>query len=62
MAEGLAAKTGSDICISITGVAGPDDLGPERPAGLAYIGVHYKGRTDVVEYRGRNICQTWCLR
>lgn len=55
MVEGLAAKTGSDICISITGIAGPEDLSPERPAGLAYIGVCRKGKTEVVEFRGRNI-------
>ncbi len=55
MVEGLAEKTGSDLCISITGIAGPDDLSPEKPAGLAYIGVRYQGKTDVIEFRGRNI-------
>ena len=55
MVEGLAEKTGSDICVSITGVAGPDDLSPERPAGLAYIGVRWQGKTTVIEFRGRNI-------
>lgn len=55
MVDGLAAKTRSDLCISITGVAGPDDLSPEKPAGLAYIGLRYKGETWVVETRHRNV-------
>ncbi len=49
MAEGLFSKTGSDICISVTGVAGPEDLSPDKPAGLAYIGISYKGETRAVE-------------
>ena len=50
MAEGLAKKTGSDICISVTGVAGPDDIDEARPAGLAYCGITYKGETKVVKF------------
>ena len=49
MAEGLYKKTGSDICISVTGVAGPDDIDENRPAGLAYCGITYKGETKVVK-------------
>ena len=48
MAEGLAEKTRCDVCVSITGVAGPDDLSPLKPAGLAYIGLRYKGKTSVI--------------
>ena len=33
MAEGLAKKTGSDICVSVTGVAGPDPS-EGKPVGL----------------------------
>ena len=55
MAEGLAAKTGSDLCISITGIAGPEDLSPEKPAGLAWIGITWQGRTEVAEFRQRNV-------
>ena len=54
MAEGLKKKTGSDICISITGVAGPDDLSPDKPAGLAYIGISYMGKTECVEVKRRS--------
>ena len=55
MVCGLAKKTGSDLCLSITGVAGPDDLGPDKPAGLAYIGLWYQGKAAVAEFRQRNI-------
>ena len=52
MALGLYEKTGSDICISSTGVAGPgSNMGPkgEVPAGNMYIGVCYKGEVHVRE-------------
>lgn len=52
MAEGLAERTGSDLCISVTGVAGPEDLSPEKPAGFAYIGLSVKGGpAEVFVYR-----------
>ncbi len=42
MAAGLAQKTGSDICVSVTGIAGPDGGTEEKPVGLVYIGISYK--------------------
>ena len=47
MAEAVYAKTRSDVCVSVTGVAGPDFC--KKPPGLIYIGVHYKGNTEVFE-------------
>ena len=47
MAEGLAAKTGSDICISVTGVAGPSGGTEEHPVGQYFCGCTYKGKTIV---------------
>ena len=45
MAEALKKHTEADICISVTGYAGPD-ADPGRDAGEAYIGYVYK------EYKG----------
>lgn len=49
MAEGLYKISGSDLCISITGVAGPDkdDLG--NPVGLVYLGICDGKNTNVQE-------------
>lgn len=43
MAEGLHRVSGSDVCIAVTGIAGPDGGSEEKPVGLVYIGLHYKG-------------------
>ena len=59
MVEGLRAKTGSDLCIAITGVAGPEDIDEARPAGLAYIGLNYKGETTVTRVWHRNNGRFW---
>lgn len=54
MVLGLKEKTGSDICISVTGVAGPDDIG-DNPAGHIFIGISFDGVTDIKEvYTHRN--------
>lgn len=50
MVRGLAAKTGSDLCISVTGIAGPGGGSEEKPVGLAYIGLSYKGEVKVVKH------------
>lgn len=42
MAEGVLKATGSDIGISITGIAGPDGGSDEKPVGMVYIGVAEK--------------------
>ena len=41
MAEGLKKITKSDLCISITGIAGPGGGTTEKPVGLVYIGFSY---------------------
>ena len=39
MAEGIRAKTGSDLAISTTGIAGPDGGSDQKPVGLVFIGI-----------------------
>ena len=53
MAEGLAKKTGSDLCVSVTGVAGPDPS-EGKPVGLIYIGLTYQGQTKVTQVQHHN--------
>ena len=59
MAEGLKEKTGSDLCISVTGIAGPDGGTEEKPVGLVYIGISYEGRTEAVKCQYRNVNRRW---
>ena len=47
MAQGALKAASADISISFTGVAGPDGGTQEKPVGLTYIGLCYKGRTEV---------------
>jgi nicotinamide-nucleotide amidase len=50
MAEAVCGVFGSDLGLSVTGIAGPNAEGP-KPVGLTYIGAHFRGRTIVREYR-----------
>lgn len=54
MAIGSSKKTGADIGISTTGIAGPGGGTKEKPVGLAYISVYYKGQvhTRKLNYPG----------
>lgn len=48
LAENVQKLVNSDIGISFTGVAGPDEL-EGHPAGTVYIGIAVKGKPTVVE-------------
>lgn len=50
MVRGVKALFGSDIALSVTGIAGPGAQGP-KPAGLTYVGVAFEGRVEVREFR-----------
>jgi nicotinamide-nucleotide amidase len=47
MAEGLYEKTGADVCLVTTGIAGPTGGSEEKPVGLVYIGIGVKGNVSV---------------
>ena len=47
MAEGLMQKTGCDIALCTTGIAGPTGGTKEKPVGLCYIACRFKGQTIV---------------
>lgn len=51
MAEGIRNKTGSDIGISVTGLAGPGGATVSKPVGLVYIGFSDKENTYFKELR-----------
>ncbi len=49
MANNLYKKTISDITISITGIAGPTGGTKDKPIGLVYFGINYKGDTKTYQ-------------
>ena len=50
MAEGVRKVIGSDLGISVTGLAGPDGDGSGKPVGLVYIGAADGNQTIVQEF------------
>lgn len=47
MANGMLAKSGADISLSITGIAGPDGGSPDKPVGTVYMGLATADQTFV---------------
>ena len=50
MAKNGAFITGSDICVSVTGLAGPGGGTEEKPVGLVYIACAYQNEVRVKEF------------
>ena len=53
MAEGVARISGTDIGLSVTGIAGPEGGSAEQPVGLVYIGINLTGTTKVQQFNIR---------
>lgn len=50
MALGIAKRCGADISVVTTGIAGPGGGTDEKPVGLVYIGLYYKGNVETFRY------------
>ena len=59
MAEGLAQVSGSDVCISVTGIAGPGGGTPEKPVGTVYMAVVYRDQTHVIQAPTVNVDRSY---
>lgn len=59
MAEGLKRVSGSRLCISVTGIAGPEGGSEEKPVGLVYICAILDDRQVCEEIRMRNVSRKW---
>ncbi|WP_101875339.1 competence/damage-inducible protein A [Lachnoclostridium edouardi] len=51
MAMGGVLATDSDVCVAITGLAGPDGGTDEKPVGLVYIACYMKDKVWVEHYQ-----------
>jgi nicotinamide-nucleotide amidase len=54
MAEGIRIRTGADIGLAVTGIAGPTGATESKPAGLVYIALSDGNTTECIEknFRG----------
>jgi len=50
MVEGVFNKTGSDVCLAVTGIAGPSGGTESKPVGLVYIGVKIKDQIKIKKF------------
>jgi PncC family amidohydrolase len=47
MAGGGRTRTGADLAVAVTGIAGPDGGSPAKPVGLTYVAVADASGVDV---------------
>lgn len=72
MVKGLKTISGSDICISTTGIAGPTGGTDKKPVGLVYCGfyifdkiyieeIFLKGNRDLIRKQTANFCLKYLI-
>jgi nicotinamide-nucleotide amidase len=44
MVHGLSGLSDADVCVSVTGIAGPQGGTPEKPVGTVYVGLLFHGK------------------
>src|SRR5689334_20925911 len=54
MAEGVIARTGADVAIAVSGIAGPGGAVPGKPVGTVWFALAYRG-LDRLELQGHLI-------
>jgi len=58
MARGLKEKTGSRLCVSVTGIAGPGGATEGKPVGMFCVCMIFDGKEETREIRQRDINRT----
>ena len=51
MAMGGVFATDADICVAVTGLAGPDGGSEEKPVGLVYMACYMNDQVTVEKYQ-----------
>lgn len=51
MLNGILNLSKSDYAISVTGIAGPNGATEDKPIGLVFIGISYKGDNEILKYK-----------
>ena len=59
MVTGLHDKTGCDVCVSVTGLAGPGGGTKRKPVGLVYVGCIVLSKKKIVKLNISDLGRAW---